>query len=97
MAGQILVSPETLREHGSHVGANAQQAQSDFTAMRARLGELSSAFQGQAAEAFNARFEEWNRSATSLVEALQALGQFLNQAAQTVEDTDAQLASGLGA
>jgi WXG100 family type VII secretion target len=96
MAGQILVSPDTLREHSTHVGTNAQQAQSDFTAMRARLSELSSAFQGQAAEMFTARFEEWNTSATSLIEALQALGQFLNQAAETVEQADAQLASGLG-
>lgn len=95
MAGQILVSPEELRSHSSAVGTRAQQAESDFQSMKARLSELSSAFQGQAAESFNARFEEWHSSATGLIQALQALGQFLNQAAETVESVDAQLAQGL--
>lgn len=96
MSGQILVSPEQLREHASAVGSRAQQAEADFQALRSRLSELSSAFQGQAAEMFNQRFEEWHSSAGHLIQSLQALGQFLSQAAETVEQTDAQLASGLG-
>ncbi len=95
MAGQILVSPDQLREHSQAVGSRAQQAEADFQAMKARLSELSSAFQGQAAEMFNTRFEEWHTSASGLIQALHALGTFLSQAAETVEQTDAQLASGL--
>lgn len=92
---QILVSPDELRGHSSAVVSQSQQAEQQFQAMRSRLSQLNSAFQGQAAQMFDQRFEEWHTSATGLIQSLQALGQFLSQAAETVEQTDASLASGL--
>lgn len=92
---QILVSPDELRDHASYVGGKATSTETEFQALKGRLGQLESAFQGQAATTFQQRFEEWHTSAVGLIQALQALGSFLSNAAETVEQTDAQLASGL--
>lgn len=96
MSGSILVSPEELRGHSTHVAGKAQAAQSDFAAMKAHLEALSGAFQGQAAQAFQQHWEAWHQSAQSLVQSLESLGAFLRNAADTIEETDRGLASRLG-
>ena len=92
----ILVSPEELRSHANNVSTRAQSTQADFNTLRAQLQALSSAFQGQAATAFQTHYEQWHSSAVNLVTALDGLGRFLNNSATTIETTDQQLASGLG-
>lgn len=96
MAGNILVSPEELRSHGTDVTTRANAARDDFMSLKARLQALSGAFQGQAHDAFERHYEEWNTHATGLVDALDGLGKFLNTSADTIEQTDQQLAQGLG-
>jgi len=96
MSGSILATPEELRGHASTVRSKAQQAQGDFTAMRAQLESLASSFQGQAAQAFQQHWEQWHTGATQLIQGLEGLGGFLQTSADAIEDTDRQLASGLG-
>ena len=96
MAGNILVSPEELRQQASGVKTRAQSSQQDFAALRTQLQNLQAAFQGQAATAFHTHYELWHTSAMNLVTALDSLGQFLDNSATTIEQTDSQLASGLG-
>lgn len=96
MSGQILVSPDELRQHSSGVTTAANDARGQFQALRSRLSTLREAFQGNASQAFEDRYNEWDSSANRLVDALESLGRFLDEAARTVEDTDRQLASGLG-
>lgn len=95
MASNISVSPEQLRGESTFVVGKADAARSDFEALNSRLQNLTSCFTGAAQEAFANRYNEWNGHAKGLVEALDALGQFLNTAAQTLEETDQQLAQGL--
>jgi WXG100 family type VII secretion target len=92
----ILVSPEELRGHAAHVQGKASSAQADFAAMKAHLEALSGAFQGQAAQAFQQHWEAWHQSATNLIQSLESLGRFLQNSADTIEETDRSLASGLG-
>ena len=61
-----------------------------------RLLPLADSFRGRSAEAFDARIEEWQTSAKDLLEALDSLGQFLNGAADSIEQTDQQIAEQLG-
>lgn len=96
MAGSILASPEELRSHASTVRSKAQQAQADFTAMKAQLEALASSFQGQAAQAFQQHWEQWHQGATGLIQGLEGLGGFLQTSADTMEQADQQLAAGLG-
>jgi WXG100 family type VII secretion target len=91
----ILAAPQELRDHAGAVVAQAQNAQSDFTAMKHRLESLSNAFQGQAATAFQGHWNEWHTSANGLVQALDGLGRFLKAAADAIEETDTALANGL--
>jgi WXG100 family type VII secretion target len=95
MAGEILVTPEELRSHSSAIRTQKADTETAFLSMRTRLEQLSTQFRGQAAAAFETRFNEWDGSARQLLEALDALGQFLEHAAETIEATDAQLAQGL--
>jgi WXG100 family type VII secretion target len=71
-------------------------AEEQFTQTRSRLTELGSSFKGKTASAFDAKFEEWRTSATDLLTALDGLSQFLDNAANSIEQVDADIASQLG-
>ena len=95
MSGNLVFGPEEIRGHAAQVNSRAQAAQADFASMKAQLESISGAFQGQAAQAFQQHWEQWHQGATNLIQALEGLGQFLQVTADTAEQTDQQLASGL--
>ncbi len=86
---------QEIRDTGSAVSASATRSQDDFTTLRARLQDLAPSFQGATAQAFEARFEEWQSSAAQLTTALDELGRFLDNAATQIEDTDQAIAGSL--
>lgn len=92
----ISVTPDQLRTKAGTVKTRAETAQGDFDALKGQLADLTTVFTGKAQQAFDARYEEWNTHARGLIEALESLGQFLQVSADAIEDTDSQLASGLG-
>jgi WXG100 family type VII secretion target len=96
MSAEILVTPSELREHARAVENEARQVGDQLAALRSRLTQLSSQFKGKAAAAFDTRYDEWDTNARGLLDALDSLGKFLENAATTIEDVDNQLASGLG-
>lgn len=93
---RISVSPEELRGEARFVQGQVEDARSNFQALQSRLASLQSVFTGQAQERFQQRYEEWHGHATGLSDALEGLGNFLENAATTLESTDEQLAQGLG-
>lgn len=93
---QILVSPDELRGYAGQVKGHAAATQEGFQSLQATLAALHDVFQGQAAVRFDEAYNEWHTSAQALMQALDGLGQFLDGAATTIEDVDAQLAGGLG-
>lgn len=92
---RISVSPEELRGEAGFVQGQVEDARANFQALQSRLSGLQSVFTGQAQQRFQERYEEWHGHATGLSDALEALGAFLNTAANTIEETDSQLAQGL--
>ena len=92
---EIKLRPEEAREHASDIKKTAADTQAEVDAMRARLQGLADAFTGQAAVAFDERFNEWDTGAKQLLDALDSLGQFLEAAANTIEETDSTLADQL--
>lgn len=92
---EILLKAEEARSASSDMKSNAAAAQDQFTATRTRLTELAASFKGQTATNFDIKFEEWRKGASSMIDALNGLADFLKQAADTIEQTDADIASKL--
>ncbi len=92
---EILLRASDARAVATDVQAAASDTTDQFNRLRSRLGDLVDSFRGQTAVAFDDRYTEWAESAAQLIEALDGLGSFLNQAANSIEETDASLAASL--
>jgi len=95
MSAEILAQPSELRDHSAAIKSQSSDTRDEIASMRARLEGLKSQFRGQAADSFQVRWDEWSTHATGLLDALEGLGQFLDTAANVLEDVDTQLAQGL--
>lgn len=93
---EILAKPEELRQQSQNMKNRADAARSEFSQLRSKLQQIEQQFRGSAADAFHVQYEDWDSNANQLIEALEGLGGWLAKAADTVEQTDAQLAQGLG-
>ena len=93
---EILAKPDELRQQSQNMKGRADAARTEFSQLRSKLEQIQDQFRGSAAQAFDAQYKDWDSSAKQIVEALEGLGDWLNKAAETVEQTDAQLAKGLG-
>lgn len=60
------------------------------------LSEIMEVWEGEAAKAFEAQWEELKPSLQSAVELLESIGTQLDGVADTMEETDAQLADSMG-
>ena len=90
---EILLRADEARAAAGDMKKAAEAAQQQFTQTRSRLTQLGSSFKGQTATSFDAKFEEWRTGATQVVDALNGLSEFLTSAADTIEQTDAEIAS----
>ena len=79
----------------THVMSEANAATEQMQKLRGRLDSLTQSFTGQTQSAFDEAFNRWKTGADQMLQGLDSLGQFLNNAANTIEDTDAQIASQL--
>ena len=95
MSNDILVTPAELHDHANAIKVQADHTTSDFNSMKTRLQQLSTQFRGQAATAFDAHWNDWHTHAAGLIQALEGLGRFLEQTANTIQDVDSQIARGL--
>lgn len=77
------------------VTSESDNAQQSFNSLKAQLGGLADSFRGQTADAFQMRYDEWETSARDLMESLDSLGRFLNNAAEQIDSLDSSLASQL--
>jgi len=92
---EILLKAEDARNAAADMRSRAATAEDQFNSTRARLTELAGSFKGQTATAFDAKFDEWHGSAKQLLEALSGLSQFLDTAANTIEQVDTDIANQL--
>ncbi|MFV0309660.1 MAG: WXG100 family type VII secretion target [Desertimonas sp.] len=92
---KISLQADDVRSAAADMGRAAEAADQEFRSTESRLKALGEAFQGQAATAFDEQFDQWRNGSLQLIEGLRGLGGFLGNAATTMEDTDAQIASNL--
>ncbi len=92
---EIKLRADEAREMAAHVKQASGEQKDQVQNLRDYLNNLSDSFTGQAATAFDNTFNEWRSGADQMLDSLDQLGEFLSQAASTIEDTDSQIASQL--
>ena len=94
MAVGIKVTPEQLAMLSGSVARGSGAIDGQLTALRAQLAPLQGGdWAGQAAVQFTALWEQWQRSAHGLNEALTGISQLLSQAGSAYAQAEAQIAA----
>jgi WXG100 family type VII secretion target len=93
---EILLRSEDAKSAADAVKNSAQDAQQSFQTLKSRLAPLADSFRGRTATAWDGKYQDWDKSAKDLMEALDGLGKFLDNAANAIEETDTTLAGQLG-
>lgn len=92
---EIKLRADEARSMATHVQNEAQAATDQMNNLRGRLNSLTDSFTGQTQQAFDDAFNEWKTRADQMLKGLENLGTFLNNAADTIERTDTEIASQL--
>ena len=92
---EIKLRADEARDMASHIKTEATAATDQMNSLRDYLTNLANSFTGQAATAFENTFADWKEGSDQMLQGLEDLGEFLNQAATAIEDTDTQIASQL--
>lgn len=92
------VTYEELRSQANQLRLGQQTITETLTTLQTQVNNLvTSGFQTDAASgAFQSSYEQFTAGATQAIEGLEGMASFLEQAAQTLQDVDSQLASGIG-
>lgn len=93
MAAEIKLRAEEARNLAMKVDQEADHIRGHRQSLQSALSGLSSSFTGQAAAAFEAEYEQWRVRAEKLTNTLDALGEFLKNAATNIEELDQRMAS----
>src|SRR3954447_2135275 len=88
---------EEMARSGQHVLDVDADVQADLAALRGRLVPLQAAWVGDAATAFAELMTRWDTDATSLSEALQAIGEAIKGSGRTYQQQEEAQSSGLSA
>lgn len=86
------VTPAELVTLSQQVSATAGQIESELATLRSRVLPISGTWSGQAQERFQLLYEEWNRSAQGLQQALGGISQQLAGAGQSYDEAERRIA-----
>lgn len=93
MAGLIRVTPEQLQQVSGQLTSGASSIEATNSQLRSQVAPLGSDWAGQAQARFQQLWEQWERSARQLNEALNGIAQLTNQAGAAYADNEAAVAS----
>lgn len=94
MAGQIRISPETMRQRAGQYRTEAANVNNVISSMDSLLATLQSEWEGASSESYAQRYAELKPSFQKAEELIQEIAAALDQTATTLEETDASIASG---
>jgi len=94
----VNVTYQEMRDASNKLNAGKEEINQKLQDLKTYIGNLvSSGFvTDQASVKFNETYTNFTTSATQTISALDGLATYLTQAAQAMQDTDQQLAAGLG-
>ncbi|MDR3308320.1 MAG: WXG100 family type VII secretion target [Coriobacteriales bacterium] len=93
MAGQIRISPETMRGRAGEYRTEAGNVDNVIQRMDSLLSNLQSEWEGAASESYASRFSELRPGFVKAKELIEEIAASLDKTAQTLEETDANIAS----
>lgn len=94
MAGQIRISPEQMRGRANEYRAEANNVGQVISKMDSLLNQLQAEWEGAASESYAERYNELKPSFIKAQELINEIAVALDQTANTLEETDASIASG---
>lgn len=93
MSGQIRMTPEKMRARAAEYSTQAENLQSIITKMDALLKELQGEWEGQASEAYAAKFAELRPGFVKTKDLIEEISTALKKTAQIVEEADSNIAN----
>jgi WXG100 family type VII secretion target len=90
------VTSTDLSALGNRVAQGSEETQTLLSNLAGQVEALTGVWDGQAASNFQGLYREWQQGASQVKEAMDGISQFLVQAAQTYEQTEAQIAQAAG-
>lgn len=94
MAGQIRISPDTMRQRAGQYRSEANNVQSVISSMDNLLSQLQSEWEGEASQSYAQRYAELKPGFQKAEELINEIAIALDKTAQALEETDASIASG---
>jgi WXG100 family type VII secretion target len=92
----IKVTSEDLQGLSTHVTGGSESIQEQLSQLQSHVSSIVGPdWSGAASGAFNERYEEWNRSAASLKEALDGISQLLAHAGIQYQNTEDNIRSAM--
>ncbi len=93
MAGQIRMTPETMRQRASQTDKNAQSMQELINAMDKLLTTLKGEWEGDAMRGYEDRYNKIKPSFKNAKDLLDEIANNLRATAKIVEETDKNIAN----
>lgn len=93
---QLKVTSSELTTLSGEVNGVAENVGSDFSALQSKVLGVATEWTGQAASSFQALYDEWNKGAAQIQEALAGISQLLSGAAATYDQAESQIKSSMG-
>lgn len=93
---KLAVTPEQLHSTATQLNAGAAQIQGILGGLAGQVGALQGEWQGVAQARFQELWDEWDRSAKGIQDALHGISQLTTQAASNYGDTEAAVARSFG-
>ena len=94
MVSRITISPEQVRSVASQFKTKSQESISMSQQLDSSVKNIQSQWEGAASQRFYTDFETWKQQMQKHAELLNNIGLELDRVANTIEQTDQQLASG---
>lgn len=87
------VTPAELVSLSQQVQGSAAQIEGELATLRSRILPIGSSWTGQAHAQFEALYDEWNRGAQALQQALAGISALLAHAGQGYDEAERRIAS----
>jgi len=92
MAGRIRISPDQVRGVASQFRGKSQESGTMAQQLTSAVNGMQAEWEGMAAQKFYSDFTQWQQQMTKYVDLLNGIASQLDSIANTIEQTDQQLA-----
>ena len=93
MAGQIRITPDQMRDRATQYRTEASNVGDVIQHMDSLLQALQEEWEGRAAQAYSSRFQELRPGFVKAQDLITEIAQSLDATAQSLEETDSNIAA----